>query len=107
MRTDRRNKHEQWPRSHEAACEQNDWHTPVKTLPSLAVGNNKERKLVYEYANLYALLRHNPPYMGWVIFLFPVLYVHSNILRFPLLILRASRSCMILTTRQIGKQCEE
>ena len=25
--------------SHEADCGQNDWHTPVKTLPSLAVGN--------------------------------------------------------------------
>ena len=36
----RRNKDEQWPSSHEANCEQNDWQTPVKTLPSLEVGNN-------------------------------------------------------------------
>ena len=28
--------------SHEADCEQNDWQTPVKTLPSLAVGKNEK-----------------------------------------------------------------
>ena len=31
---------EQWLSSHEADCEQNDWHTTVKTLPSLMVGND-------------------------------------------------------------------
>ena len=31
----RRNKDEQWPSSHEAGCEQNDWQTLMKTLPSL------------------------------------------------------------------------
>ena len=33
------NKDEQWPSSHEGDCEQNDRQTPVKTSPSLAVGN--------------------------------------------------------------------
>ena len=32
---------EQRPSSYEADCEQNDWHTPVKTLLSLAVGNRR------------------------------------------------------------------
>ena len=36
-----RDKDDQWPSSHEADCEQNDWQTPVKTLPSLTVGNNE------------------------------------------------------------------
>ena len=36
------NKDEQWLSSHEADYEQNDWQTPVKTLPSLAVGKYQE-----------------------------------------------------------------
>ena len=49
MRTDRvvtrmnrdweADKDEQWPSSHEGDCEQSDTQTPVKTSPSLAVGN--------------------------------------------------------------------
>ena len=34
------NKYEQWPSSHDADCEQNDWQTLVKTLPSPVVSNN-------------------------------------------------------------------
>ena len=30
-----------WVLSHEADCEQNDWHAPVKTLPPLAIGKHK------------------------------------------------------------------
>ena len=55
MRTDRAvirissdrvaNKDEQWLSSHEADCEQNDRQTPVKTLPSLAVGNKQCKKI--------------------------------------------------------------
>ena len=42
MRTDRAVTH-----SLEGDCGQNDWHTPVKTLPSLAVGKyNKSDEVI-------------------------------------------------------------
>ena len=39
MRADRCNKDEQWPSSHEADCEQNDWQTTLIKLHSLPANN--------------------------------------------------------------------
>ena len=45
-------------RGHKGECEQNDWHTTMKTLSSHAVGNNSRTLPIIRAVNFVQLEKH-------------------------------------------------